>query len=84
MAQVENNILYMIELFSTNEVDLNVVINAFADFSFTEVVFGFTPKHTEGLEWRIWKEDDLQLFVTRELLSFFEEEHMKVATLSHT
>ncbi len=84
VAQVENNILYMIELFSTNEVDLNAVINAFADFSFTEVVFGFTPKHTEGLEWRIWKEDDLQLFVTQELLSFFEEERMKVATLSHT
>ncbi|MDR2274753.1 MAG: GNAT family N-acetyltransferase [Sphingobacterium sp.] len=84
VVQEESKVLYIVELFATQEVDLKAVVSAFSEFSFTEVVFGFTPKCTEGVEWRIWKEDDLQLFVTQEVLSFFEDEHIKVATLSHT
>ncbi|PUV25795.1 hypothetical protein DCO56_02125 [Sphingobacterium athyrii] len=53
----ENNVLYLIEFFATKEVDLYMVVYTDHDFSFTEVVLGFIPKHSEGLEWRIWKDE---------------------------
>ena len=47
----ENNVLYLVEFFATNEVDLYMAVYTVNDFSFTEVVLGFIPKHSEGLEW---------------------------------
>lgn len=84
IAQVEEGILSILEIFSPQEVQNEDIIHAFADVAFCEVVFGFTPKNTEGLHYRVYKEEDLQLFVSPELQGIFESEKLRINALSHT
>lgn len=83
IAMEEGGNLQIVEIFSSHEINLQDVVTTFADISFNEVTFGFTPKQ-EGFNSRIWREEDLQLFVSPELLSVFEQDRLKVAALSHT
>ncbi|RQO74406.1 GNAT family N-acetyltransferase [Pedobacter sp. KBW06] len=84
VAQIEEEILYLIDIFAPNEISLKGLTGAFSDFSFEVVVFGFTPKETAGFHLRSYKEDDLQLFVSPELQRIFEKEQLRVNLLSHT
>jgi hypothetical protein len=84
VVQVEEQALHIVEIFSQNEIKLDVVISAFADFIFDEVVLGFTPKQTIGFQYRDYKEEDLQLFVSSELQSGFEKKQLRINSLSHT
>ncbi|WP_300669138.1 GNAT family N-acetyltransferase [Soonwooa sp.] len=84
VAQLEDETLFIIDIFSKNEVNLDDVINAFSDFNFKEVMFGFTPKNTQNLQVRNYKDEDLQLFVSPDLAKEFENNPLKIHLLSHT
>lgn len=84
VAQLEGHVLHIVELFCKNEIKLNDVISAFADLSFEEIVIDFTPKQTIGFQYRNYKEEDLQLFVSPNLKSLFEENQLRINSLSHT
>ncbi|MCC9070027.1 GNAT family N-acetyltransferase [Flavobacterium sp. F-65] len=84
VVQVEEQALHIVEIFSQNEIKLDAVISTFADFIFDEVVLGFTPKQTIGFQYRDYKEEDLQLFVSSELQSGFEKNQLRINSLSHT
>lgn len=84
IAQVEQDVLSIFEVFSPYEIKNEDVICAFADVAFQEVIFGFMPKNTEGLQHRVYKDDDLQLFVSSGLQAVFENKRLKINALSHT
>ncbi|MDN3693639.1 GNAT family N-acetyltransferase [Chryseobacterium tructae] len=82
VIETQDKALHIVEIFSPEEINLNHVIAAFDDIPFDEVVLGFSPKH-KGFQYRLWK-DDVQLFVTPELLLVFEKYQVIVPLLSHT
>lgn len=84
VAQVNEQILHIIEIFSENEINLKDIISTFSDFLFEEIIFDFTPKQTTELQSRDYKEDDLQLFVSSELQSVFIQGELRINSLSHT
>ncbi|MFA4870103.1 MAG: hypothetical protein WC623_18035 [Pedobacter sp.] len=84
VVQIEDGVLYLIDIFAPDEINSRGLIGAFSDFSFEVVVFGFTPKETAGFHFRNYKEDDLQLFISPELQPIFEKERLRVHLLSHT
>lgn len=83
VMEIDEKILHIIDIFSPVPTDLNEVIAAFSDISFTEVVLGFSPDHG-NFEYRLWKDEDLQLFVSQELQESFEKYQLKIPALSHT
>lgn len=84
VAQLENKVLHIVEIFSENEIKSDDVIGTFSDFPFEEIVFDFTPKQTTGFQSRDYKEEDLQLFVSDELELAFKESQLRINSLSHT
>lgn len=84
VVQLEEEAFHIVEIFSPNEIKMNDLISAFADLSFKDVILGFTPKQTIGFQYRDYKEEDLQLFVSPELQSLFKENQLRINSLSHT
>lgn len=82
-AQIEENTLIILHVFSKNEVPLNEILKAFADQDLTSVKLGFSPKET-GFQYSSHKEEDLTLFVSEELLPLFQHNKYMVPILSHT
>lgn len=81
--EIQGRSLHILEVFSPEKVDLNDIITAFNDIPFDEVVLGFSPEQ-DNFQYRPWKDDDLQLFVSSELQSVFENSQLIVPVLSHT
>ncbi|SHF48109.1 GNAT family N-acetyltransferase [Pedobacter caeni] len=84
VAQLERQVLHIVEIFSESEMKLDEVIGSFSDFPFEEIVLDFTPKQTTGFQSRDYKEDDLQLFVSNELQLAFIEGQLRINSLAHT
>lgn len=84
IAQIEEDVLYITAIFAPEEMNVKQLTGAFTDFSFKEVVLGFTPKETAKAHARGYKEDDLQLFVSPELHALFANNPLRVPLLSHT
>ncbi|WP_160139726.1 GNAT family N-acetyltransferase [Chryseobacterium sp. c4a] len=83
IIEIQDKTLHIVEVFSPEQVNLNHVIAAFDGIPFDEVVLGFSPKQND-FQYRLWKDDDVQLFVTPELLLVFEKYQIIVPLLSHT
>lgn len=83
VIKTEEQALHILEVFSPDAIDIMRVIAAFTDIPFDEAVLGFTPEQVK-LNYRKWKDGDLQLFVTQELVPVFEEQQLIVPVLSHT
>lgn len=84
VAQIDHDIIYIVEIYAPTKINLKALVGAFSDIEFKEVVFGFTPIETAEMQHRTYKEDDLQLFVSKNLQYLFEENHLRVNSLSHT
>nr|WP_226905105.1 GNAT family N-acetyltransferase [Pedobacter schmidteae] len=84
IAQLEQQVLHIVEIFSESEIKLDDIISTFSDLLFEEIVFDFTPKESAGFQHRDYKEEDLQLFVSNELQQVFKESHLRINSLSHT
>ncbi|MCQ9636761.1 GNAT family N-acetyltransferase [Chryseobacterium sp. WG23] len=83
VVENEEQTLHILEVFSPSTIDITRVIASFTDIPFDEVVLGFTPEQN-NFNYRKWKDDDLQLFVTEELEPFFKKQQLIVPVLSHT
>lgn len=83
VIEIQDKTLRILEIFSPEKVDLTDVIAAFGDIPFDEVVLGFSPEQ-DHFQYRPWKDDDLQLFVTPELQPVFEQQSIIIPVLSHT
>lgn len=84
VVQLENNVLHIVEIFCENEINLDDVISAFSDLSFEEIVIDFTPIQANVFQYRDYKEEDLQLFVSSNLKLLFDENQLRINSLSHT
>ncbi|WP_347218272.1 GNAT family N-acetyltransferase [Chryseobacterium sp.] len=83
VIEMQDKALHILDIFSAEKVDLMNIIAAFQDIPFDEIVLGFSPQQG-NFQYRPWKDDDLQLFVTPELQSVFEKQPLIVPVLSHT
>ncbi|MDR2235217.1 MAG: GNAT family N-acetyltransferase [Chryseobacterium sp.] len=83
VAEAEGSALRIIEIFSPEKVSIHEIIPAFSEMLFSEVIPGFSPNQ-ENFEYREWKDEDLQLFVSPELQHLFGQQPLKIPTLSHT
>lgn len=85
VVEIKGDILYIADIFSPQSVRIDAIAEAFKDIPFKEIVLGFTPAPEENdFQFRPYKMDDLQLFVTPELQAVFEENQRIVPILSHT
>ncbi|MEJ5105905.1 GNAT family N-acetyltransferase [Chryseobacterium sp. MYb328] len=83
VIEIQDKTLHILEIFSPEKTNLSEVIAAFDDILLDEVVLGFSPEQ-RYFQYRPWKDDDLQLFVTPELKSVFEKNSLIIPVLSHT
>ncbi|MFD2555489.1 GNAT family N-acetyltransferase [Sphingobacterium tabacisoli] len=83
VVELADSTLRIIELFSTNKVNLQDVITALGDLTFDKVSLGFTPLEGD-FDFEPWQDDDLHLFVSPNLKQAFEEGKLVIPFLSHT
>jgi len=83
VAQSDGFELTLLQLFQLSENAIDAVISSLATKATRKVIFGFTPKNIIT-EKHFYKEDDLTLFVSHQLISLFEHQQLMVPLLSHT
>ncbi|BCN32697.1 GNAT family N-acetyltransferase [Anaeromicropila herbilytica] len=83
IAEVNDGVLYIHQIFSPIEVDMEEIIAAFGK-DIKKVILGFTPLSKEGFEIEEIKTEDTTWFIKGELLETLEKEHVRIPTLSHT
>lgn len=83
IAQIEENVLHLLYVFKLRNVDMNDIIHALSNPEITEVVYGFTPQDND-VTFTPYKEEDLTLFVSKELESLFKKHQLMIPLLAHT
>lgn len=83
IAQQEEADLLILRAYYLGQNHLDRAFNAVASTATTRIVLGYTPEE-DGYDFQRYQEDDLTLFVTPSLLSFFEKQHTMIPILSHT
>ena len=81
IAEAEDGVLTLHNVFSAQAVSLEDVIGAFGGIR--EVVLGFTPAESTGFTCRKWKEEDCTFFVKGEAFQNFGERKLRIPSLSH-
>lgn len=74
--------LYLYDVFSIVEIDLDIVIKSLSNIFTNQVVLGFSPK-TEGYTYTEYKKSALTLFAPLELVTLIEKNHLMLPILSH-
>lgn len=82
IAELEDGELFIHNVFSKNEVDLEDVIKAFGQ-EVKQVVLGFTPKDKTGYTMKKVQEEDTTLFVKGGAFVGFDKEQVMFPTLAH-
>ena len=82
IAELEDGELFIHNVFSKNEVDLEDVIKAFGQ-EVKQVVLGFTPKDKTGYTMQEVREEDTTLFVKGNAFAGFDKEQVMFPTLAH-
>ena len=83
IAQQEQGVLCIFNQYHLGENHLDAACNALATAETTQIRLGYTPT-TEDFEYQQYKEEDLTLFVTPSLVSFFTTQQTLIPLLSHT
>lgn len=81
-AYIMDGILYLNQVISKHQVNLDTVIASFGN-EIKEVVLGFIPLNTEGYEVKEYKDEDLTLFIMGENLTIMEKQRLRFPVLSH-
>lgn len=81
--ELEEDILFLYDVFSQNTVELDHIIQAIASDQTKKVVFGFTPIDSSNYEKYLLKEEDTTLFIKAGKKSPFELEDLMFPVLSH-
>lgn len=82
IADIENQVLTLHEVFAAQRVALDEVIAAFGS-GIKEVVLGFTPYETEGYTIKPYHEEDCTLFIMGDSLKVVEDQKLIFPTVSH-
>lgn len=82
IAELDGDTLYLLDVFSSSEVDLDNIIRAFAKEAKTAVM-GFTPINTEGYQVNLLQEEDTTLFVMEGKDDLFLNNKIMFPILSH-
>ncbi len=82
IADIENQVLVLHEVFAAQRVALDEVIAAFGS-GIKEVVLGFTPYETEGYTIKPYHEEDSTLFIMGDSLQAIEKQKLIFPTVSH-
>lgn len=83
IAEYDEDILYLKDIFPLSQVDLNSVIKALENKAVKKVVLGFTPKDEEGYSIELLQEKNTTLFIMRDKADLFEENRLMFPVLSH-
>lgn len=82
IAEEEAGVLFLHQVISEGEVELEEVIGAFGD-GIKKVVLGFVPQAPGGFERDVLKEEDTTLFIFGDGWDEFKREGLRFPTLSH-
>lgn len=82
IAELEEDSLFIHNVFSEKEVELGKVIEAFGK-EIKKVMLGFVPQNKEGYSVEEIQEEDTTLFVKGAAFEIFEEEKLMFQTLAH-
>ena len=81
IAEQNNEILYLYQVFAPNKVNLDEIIVAFGK-SIKKVVLGFTPLFKEGYESEEINDEDTTLFIKGEAIELFERNNLRIPILA--
>ena len=82
IAEFEDNILYLNDVYCKRDVPLDDIIEAMVSKEIKKVVCGFTPKNTDSFDNKLLQEDDTTLFVLEDKLKIFNNSRMMFPVLS--
>jgi len=83
IAQFQGDVLYLQDVLSASEVDLDNIIRLLVNKEVNKVVLGFTPNKAEGYNVNLLKEEDTTLFVMKDKAALFENNKLMFPVLSH-
>jgi hypothetical protein len=83
VADFKKDTLYVHDIFSEKEVDVNTVIDFLANKSINKVILGFTPKNEECFDVNLLSKEDTTLFVLNEKSGLFKNNKIMFPILSH-
>lgn len=84
IADISREVIYILDVFATKDIDLESIINKFVRKNTKKVVLGFTPLNTILYDEELLKKDDTTLFVMGEKENPLELYEMMFPVLSHT
>lgn len=83
IAEVQNGVLFLHQIFSPQKIYINEIASAFGK-DVKKVILGFSPLETEDFKLEEITEQDTTLFVKGSLTGTIEKFHQRIPTLSHT
>ncbi|WP_055670010.1 GNAT family N-acetyltransferase [Desnuesiella massiliensis] len=83
IAEVQGDALYLQDVFSSSEVDLDNIIKELTNKEVKKVVLGFTPNDSGGYDVDLLQEDDTTLFVMEGEENLFKNNKLMLPILSH-
>ena len=84
VAEYTDNDLILYDILSTQEVEIEAIINAMCTEQTQNVVMYFMPIDSKDYEIKLSKEEDTTLFIMGDEQKLFEEEKLIFPILSHT
>lgn len=83
IAEFQGDTLYLHDIFSTSEVDLDIIIKFLTNKEVKTVTLGFTPNVVDSYYVNLLKEDDTTLFVMKDKIELFQNNKLMFPVLSH-
>lgn len=84
IAKFEGDTLYLQDIFSPSEVDIDNIIKALTNKEMKTVVLGFTPNDTSSYCVNLLQEANTTLFVMKDKEDLFQNNKLMFPVLSHT
>ena len=84
ICEYDEEKLYIQDIFSTKEIDLDKIINILSLNETEKVILGFTPKNISSYEESLVNEEDTTLFIRAIEKTPFETEKLMFPILSHS
>lgn len=83
IAEFNESILYINDIFCEKEVLLNDIILSMTNKEIKKVVLGFTPKDTASFDVTLLKQEDTTLFILDDRLGILDNKKIMFSILSH-
>lgn len=83
IAEVEGDTLYLQDIFSSSEVQLDNIIKLLTNKEIKTVVLGFTPNYVDSYNVNLLEEKNTTLFVMKDKAELFQSNKLMFPVLSH-